>query len=185
MYEEKKKRFFPPLTHLYLTETPPQPPNFDPPFAEQFHFPIQYPRRISILKPLSFVNVFISKRHLTLCTYPPVWNKGWLRGLRREGSGGRGSRGGWALYTAPNPPLARPALSSSFIIPTPHFTLLTGVLSPSCFLFSGASVKVGEGGGVGGKRVGKKGDFMFCLNFLFFFYTFDGDMRTKDKNNTI
>lgn len=75
----------------------------------------------------------------------PVWNKGWLGVWGRGGGSGVGGVGGAGLYTLP-PPHPVPSIT----IPNPHFTLLTGVLSPFCFLFSDASVK--DGGGSGGER---------------------------------
>lgn len=102
MYEEKKKRFFPPLTHLYLTQTRP-PFTLRSPFTEQFHFPIQNPRLISTLPALSFVNVFILKRNLTLCTYPPCGIRvGW--GFV-GGCPGVGGVGGLGIIPSPSPPL--------------------------------------------------------------------------------
>lgn len=136
MYEEKKKRFFFSLAQLYLTETtPPLPPHhpISTPLSQTVSLSHPNPRRISTLPPLSFVNVFISKRHLTLCTYSPVWNKGWLGvggpEVRRSGGGG-----GAGLFTPLFPPIT--------IHPTFYFTYRR--LVSFCFYSSGAWVKDGE-----------------------------------------
>lgn len=148
MYEEKKKRFFPPLTHLYLTQTspPPHTPSLRSPFTEQFQFSIQNPRLTSTLPALPFVNVFILKRNLTLCTYPPCGIRvswGFVEGVR-----GSGESGGWALYLPPSLPASSP--------PSPfhnlHFTLLTGVLSPFCFIILGRFGERLRGRGLGRGR---------------------------------
>lgn len=67
LYEEKQKRFFPPVHSCF---------NSPLPLTDSCAF--HPPSSISTLHP-PFVNVFKSKRHLTLCTYPPcgrVWGLG-------------------------------------------------------------------------------------------------------------
>lgn len=153
MYEEKKKRFPPPLTHLYLTETPPFLP-ISTSLSQTVSISHPNPRHISTLPPLSFVTVFISKKHLTLCTYPPCGIRvGWALGVRGSGVGNRER----AVLLTQSPPPLPPTLF-------PFYFTYRRLVS-LCFYSRALRWQIRDEGGLGKMKGG--GGFVFCLKIFY------------------